>query len=91
MWPAHCSWRGDQLQPVAHVVQRVEDADVAVATDAEDVGHLLTRYWAISSPPFIRGMVVFRCFRSIHREGDDLFLGHLVHRVAGPSRPKPLS
>ena len=33
--------RRDELQLVLHVVERVEDADVAVAADAEDVGHLL--------------------------------------------------
>ena len=33
--------RRDQFDLVAHVVQRVEDADVAVAADAEHEGHTL--------------------------------------------------
>ena len=32
--------RGDELHLVAHFVQRIEQADVAMAADAEDVGNL---------------------------------------------------
>ena len=32
--------RRDQLDLVTHVIERIEDADVAVTADAEDIGHL---------------------------------------------------
>src|SRR5690242_20286080 len=33
--------RGNELDLVAHVIERIEDADIAVAADAEDVGDFL--------------------------------------------------